>query len=530
MAPRGAATDHLITLDEAAERLGVRDSRTARRHFARRGVAIVRIGRAVRVRSSDVDELIEAAGQLEAPSSEKRAPEHGADPLSRGDRNAPTPAPGERELLVKGDAKKRGWRESVEKGLYRAHRVACKASTTKRAGCRCSCPWQTHVPTDVPGRTRLATFEADNLTEARKQRLSLKSDAHVRAPESGGSVTLDEFFHGIFLDKRDLAPSSVASYRSIYKHWIAPKLGKLRLCDITPEHVDGWLKFLAAEAERQRTAKGKRNPQFVGGKLRALKSIFAAATKWRRISSNPTTGARAPACGPVRDSSEVEEGNAGKVLQEAELERLFDVASRNRRERLAHRNPVLLRTTFELALRVGETCGLRWEDFDFDARTVAIVRQFDKVAKECRMTKGKSRRVLTFRPALATYLEEWRDFLTARGEDPNGFVFPRPDGGPLTTDTPREVIEKVQTEADLLDDRGRPRIVFHGLRHTSASLLLCRGVPLLKVSRFLGHSSVRVTEEVYAHLLDQSELDEIADVFDASCGRASGQAGGGGGE
>jgi integrase len=44
------------------------------------------------------------------------------------------------------------------------------------------------------------------------------------------------------------------------------------------------------------------------------------------------------------------------------------------------------------------------------------------------------------------------------------------------------------------------RMTFHGLRHTTASLLLMAGVPIAMVSRMLRHSSIAVTERIYAHL------------------------------
>ena len=47
------------------------------------------------------------------------------------------------------------------------------------------------------------------------------------------------------------------------------------------------------------------------------------------------------------------------------------------------------------------------------------------------------------------------------------------------------------------------RIKFHGLRHTMATLLLNAGEPVHNVSKRLGHASVMVTVEVYAHCLEE---------------------------
>ncbi len=65
-----------------------------------------------------------------------------------------------------------------------------------------------------------------------------------------------------------------------------------------------------------------------------------------------------------------------------------------------------------------------------------------------------------------------------------------------------------------MDDDGLPVITFHGLRHTCASMMLAAGVPLITVSRQLGHSTPQITAEVYAHLLRDEQLDAAAEVFE----------------
>ncbi len=58
-----------------------------------------------------------------------------------------------------------------------------------------------------------------------------------------------------------------------------------------------------------------------------------------------------------------------------------------------------------------------------------------------------------------------------------------------------------------------PLVTPHGLRHTAASLMLAADVPLIVVSRQLGHANPNVTAQVYAHLLSDSQLDQAADAF-----------------
>ncbi len=58
-----------------------------------------------------------------------------------------------------------------------------------------------------------------------------------------------------------------------------------------------------------------------------------------------------------------------------------------------------------------------------------------------------------------------------------------------------------------------PKIRFHDLRHTHASILIANNVDVVKVSARLGHANPRITLETYAHLLPD-EQHEVADLFD----------------
>jgi len=59
-----------------------------------------------------------------------------------------------------------GWRERIDSGVYRAHRIGCPASGDRRPGRRCGCSFQILVPGDLSGRTRMLTIRG-TITEAR---------------------------------------------------------------------------------------------------------------------------------------------------------------------------------------------------------------------------------------------------------------------------------------------------------------------------------------------------------------------------
>ena len=65
----------------------------------------------------------------------------------------------------------------------------------------------------------------------------------------------------------------------------------------------------------------------------------------------------------------------------------------------------------------------------------------------------------------------------------------------------------------LIGQAGLPEIRFHDLRHTAASLMLNHGVPVIIVSRRLGHSRPSITLDVYGHLISSMQ-DEVAGLMD----------------
>ncbi len=86
---------------------------------------------------------------------------------------------------------RRGWREYVETGLYRAHRVACPRSADHRPGGRCDCPWQAAVPASVPGEWRTVTVQGTR-REARaiRRRMIVEGPVAPTTPPPGAE-TLD---------------------------------------------------------------------------------------------------------------------------------------------------------------------------------------------------------------------------------------------------------------------------------------------------------------------------------------------------
>lgn len=87
-------------------------------------------------------------------------------------------------------------------------------------------------------------------------------------------------------------------------------------------------------------------------------------------------------------------------------------------------------------------------------------------------------------------------------------IFCQPDGKPLHPDTPSSWFP------EFLEETGLPKLNFHCLRHTHASLLLMAAssspdITMKMISERLGHSSIRVTFDIYSHLMPGMQKDAV---------------------
>jgi integrase len=87
-------------------------------------------------------------------------------------------------------------------------------------------------------------------------------------------------------------------------------------------------------------------------------------------------------------------------------------------------------------------------------------------------------------------------------------VFPSSIGTPLQAGYPEKACKQIFSAIGLDDS-----FTFHNLRHTAASIMLNRGMSIVEVSKYLGHSSPSFTANIYAHLMPGG-LEKAVDVFD----------------
>ena len=148
--------------------------------------------------------------------------------------------------------------------------------------------------------------------------------------------------------------------------------------------------------------------------------------------------------------------------------------------------------------RQGELLGLKWSDVDWQNKQINIQRTYTKGRFFSPKTKTSNRKI-DIGPAVTTELKKWK---LACPKNEIDLIFPNEAGQPINySNMVRRYFKPTLTAANV------PRIRFHDLRHTYASLLIEQGENIKYIQNQLGHSSPTVTLNVYAHLMDKSNQE-----------------------
>jgi len=301
---------------------------------------------------------------------------------------------------------------------------------------------------------------------------------------------------------------SLPSYRTIKSTWStvvadAPFFND-PVSTLAPNEIEAWVATLPKhKRKRTRVRGGKRitktlskciGHQTAKHALNYLRNAMQYAIKpLRAIETNPAEGIPLPEWGEPEDPP--------SVLSETELAQLFQFADL----------PLEQRTVFTLAIyqgpRKGELAGMTWDRIVWERCGWWITRSYRG------KTKNKRKRWQVLLPVSLRALRVWWEH---RGRPTQGVVFPSPradhPGGIYSRSYDwgwQHHHEKTLSRIGWWHRAGiRTRIRFHDLRDTCASHLLSgswgRKWTLEEVSKHLGHSSTKVTEKRYAHMLDSA--------------------------
>ena len=173
-------------------------------------------------------------------------------------------------------------------------------------------------------------------------------------------------------------------------------------------------------------------------------------------------------------------------------------------------------------LRIGECLGLKWSDIDFDAGTLRVNRQLQRIREGGGLVfsepKNASRRTIDLPQKALEALRSHRkrqleeEKLKASSHKDSDVVFATGKGTPLDA---QNIVNR--HFKPMLRSASLPSIRWHDLRHTCATLLLGRGVHPKLVQHLLGHASITMTLDRYSHWIP-SMGRHAADGMDEALG------------
>lgn len=320
-------------------------------------------------------------------------------------------------------------------------------------------------------------------------------------PEPGHPLTVGTYLRDwLELQRTRLQPSTVASYAGNVRRYLEPHLGDVPLHELDILQLERlWVQLLSFGGEDGRPL-SRRTVEYAAATLR---SALSDAVRTDLVERNVAKLARLPTIDPDQDDSAGGElqvwtaEEARRFLQETHEDGLHDIWA------------VALGT----GMRRGELLGLRWEDVDLDARILHVRRALQVVDGHARLKATKTLRSRSIRidvnvvEVLRRRRRQQQLQREAAGEhgwrDRWGLAFTEEDGTYLV---PMNVTQAFRWRVRRVDV---PTIRLHDLRHTHATLLLEAGVPIKVVSERLGHASVSMTLDVYAHVLPAMEVDAV---------------------
>jgi integrase len=283
--------------------------------------------------------------------------------------------------------------------------------------------------------------------------------------------------------RRRLQETTAHRYEWMIANYIEPALGSMPLRSLRAEHLDRfYTDLLTTGGER---ASGLA-PKTVYDVHVIIRAALGTAQRNHLVPANVAHAAQ-----PPRPRSRERSGPECWTV-----EQLAEFLAKTKHLRLYPALHVAATT----GMRRGEVAGLRWGDWDPNTHRLSIARSRQVVggrSTEVPVKTRSSRRCIDLDADTETVLAGWQHRQRRDGHScsPADTMFTNTAGNPLHAESITQLFSRQVRK------HGLPRIRFHDLRHTHASLLVAAGVPIKVVSERLGHANPGFTMATYQHVL-----------------------------
>ena len=394
-----------------------------------------------------------------------------------------------------------------------------------------------------------ATFTPDpNKTEKQNQKAlekfvfefedKVKSGKYL----NGEKLTFQDFTKIWFTDYADqhLEATTLLLYKHLLTLHIIPAIGNLKLAKVQPAHLNKLYLLLSQERKDGKT--GGYAPKTIKHVHNLISGIYSAAVKWNIVTDNPCDRVEPPKQTAARDKIKyftLEQTEIFLSLLDKdytttcrEHDRIDDtgksyhVAEYSETRRIPTQFKLFFLLAIFCGMRRGEMIALEWSDMDFNNNSISITKS-TTIANGKPITKApktqSSVRVLSVPASVMAVAKEYRkeqlEYRMAIGSQWIGenHVFIQWNGKQMHPDTPYNTFKRIirRYNSQTMDETKKlPDIPLHGLRHTSATLLISQNVDVRTVSGRLGHAQTSTTMDIYSHALKKMD-EKAADALDS---------------
>ena len=338
------------------------------------------------------------------------------------------------------------------------------------------------------GKTIYKNVLGKTQTEVREKLKRAIEDSAKLDMSKVGQYTVGQWMDVWFENyaKIKVRPSSHQTYRGYIENHIKPNIGSIPLNKLTSLELQKLYKKLLGNGRVERI-ESKKQPKGLSAKtVRNINQIICSALnlaiEQRLILTNPADACALPKL-EHREMKTLPVEQLTSFLREAKESGVFEMYY------------------IELAtgLRRGELLGLKWSDIDLEHGSLRVQRQIARIDGEIVEAPLKTKNAYRTLPLSADAIDVLKTQKKKCGN--SQYVFPSPTGGPISPDSVLHMLHRV------LERAGLPKVRFHDLRHTFATLALQNGVDIKTVSGMLGHFSAGFTLDTYAHVTTAAQKE-----------------------
>ena len=289
--------------------------------------------------------------------------------------------------------------------------------------------------------------------------------------------------------------------------YLLPAFGNYKIDKLTTailqHQINVWAK-IASKPLNGRQARKKGEMSDYKRLYTIINRIMKYAISNGLISSNPCLTVLMPNVKVESTKKEI------KFFTKSQLQSLFDYLNSQdspqwKMRLLKNLLPFLAST----GLRIGEAVALSWSDINFNQGTVTVSKTVnDSNQIQFSPKTETSNRTIDIDKSTLNLLSKWqleikKEFLKY-GKPNQPLLFPNLNGSVLNSRLLRNTL------LDCFENVGLPNIGFHGFRHTHATLCLSAGMSYKAIQTRLGHSTLQMTMDIYAHLEPETAKNELS--------------------